>query len=75
MNWNGQLRLLFKCNMLEDGDRNVSKELCLIRMYEEVEFDSRIRCSVLKWQEDNTRSYKMMDIRKILKAIHVVPDF
>jgi len=38
----GQLQLLFKSNMQEDGVRNVSKDLCLVRMYEVVEFDNRI---------------------------------
>jgi len=70
----GQLRLLFKCNMQEDGDRNVSKELCLVRMYEEVEIDRRVQCPVLKCCGQN-QAYAVIDISRILKAIHVVPDF
>jgi len=70
-----QLRLLFKCNMQEDGDRNVSKELCLVQMYEEVGIDRRVQCPVLKWCGENLQAYVVINIRRILKAIHIIPDF
>jgi hypothetical protein len=73
----GQLRLLFKCN-LNDGNSNISKELCdlcLVRMYEEIEIHERIRCQVLKWGEGNHESYAVIEIDRILKAVHVVPYF
>ena len=71
----GQLCLLFKTNMQEDGLQNVCKELCLVRMYEEVEVDNRVQCPVLRWLGEDHLSYQVVDVSKILKAIHVVPDF
>ena len=70
----GQLCLLFKCN-LNDGNSNISKELCLVRMYEEIKVHDRIRCPVLKWCEGNHESYVVIEIDGILKAVHVVPYF
>jgi hypothetical protein len=68
-----QLRLLFKCN-LNDGNSNINKELCLVRMYEEIEAHERIRCPVLKWCEGNHESYAVIEVDRILKAVQVVPD-
>jgi hypothetical protein len=44
-------------------------------MYEEIEIHERIRCQVLKWGEGNHESYAVIEIDRILKAVHVVPYF
>ena len=70
-----QLRLLFKCNVKEIRNNYVTKELCLVKMYEEIEFDNTVKCPVLKWFENNQGSYKVIDINRIMKSIHIVPNF
>ena len=70
-----QLRLLFNCKMKEIRNNYVTKELCLVKMYEEIEFDNTVKCHVLKWFENNQGSYKVIDINRIMKSIHIVPDF
>lgn len=72
----GQLSLLFKCCMkLGQQHTNITKELCLVRMYEEREVHRILRCPELKWVEDGPASYKVMEIASILKAVHVIPHF
>jgi len=61
--------------MKENGVRNVSKELCLVQMYEEVEFDNRVQCPILNWCPENSLPYEAIDASNILKAIHIVPNF
>jgi len=71
----GQLRLLFKSNMtIRQQNQNITKELCLVRMYEEQEVDTRLRCPKLKWVDEGPKSYKVI-IASILKAIHIIPHF
>jgi len=71
-----QLRLLFKCYMkLGQEDSNITKELCLVHMYKELELHPNLRCLELKRVEDSPTSYKEIEIASILKAIHVIPHF
>ena len=70
----GQLRLILKCEM-QHGRTKVMKELCLVHMYEEVGFDRLVNCPILKWATNGTGSYLLIDSCRILKAIHVVPNF
>ena len=70
-----QSRHLFKCNVKEITNNYVTKELCLVKMYEEIEFDNTVKCPVLKWFVNNQGSYKVIDINRIMKSIHIVPDF
>ena len=61
--------------MKEITNNYVTKELCLVKMYEGIEFDNIVKCPVLKWFENNQGSYKVIDINRIMKSIHIVPDF
>jgi hypothetical protein len=70
-----QLRLLFKCNVKEVADDYITKELCLVRMYEQVDFDQTVKCPIIKWLENSEESYKVIEISRILKSVHIVPDF
>ena len=71
----GQLRLLFRCSMKLEMGKNISKELCLVRMYEEFGLHRYLKCTQLKWVEDSLESYKVIEIAAILKAIHIIPNF
>lgn len=72
----GQLRLLFKSNMkLGQQNRYITKELCLVRMYEEQEVHATLGCLELKWVDEGLESYKVIEIESILKAVHIIPHF
>jgi len=44
-------------------------------MYEEQEVDTRLKCPKLKWVEEGPKSYKVIEITTILKAIHIISIF
>lgn len=72
----GQLRLLFKSNMkLRHQNTHITKELCLVRMYEQQEIDATLGCLELKWVDKFPESYKVVEIELILKAVHIIPHF
>ena len=63
-----QLRLLFRCNMVGEHDERLSKDLCLICLYEHVQFDRLLNSNELKWRGNNDGSYPVVEIGSILKA-------
>jgi len=61
---------------LGQQDTNLTKELCLVRMFKEQEVHTSLRCLELKWVEDGLASYKaIVIIASILKVIHIIPHF
>ena len=71
----GQLRLLFRCYMMQEQGEVMKKELCLLRMYEEVEFDALLKCPILRFHQNGDGSYKVVEIASILKVVQVIPHF
>jgi hypothetical protein len=71
----GQLRVLFKCNVLTRGGQKITKELSLIKMYRFVQVDTFFDYPLLQWEEDHTRKYKVVEISTIEKAVQVIPHF
>ena len=70
-----QLRLLFRCNMVGEHDETLSKDLCLIRLYDHVQFDRLLNSNELKWRGNNGGSYAVVEIGSILKAVQILPNF
>lgn len=71
----GQLRLLFKCNMVGEQDETIIKELCFVRLYEIAQFDRLLKSPELKWHGNNQGSYAVVEIASILKAVQILPNF
>ena len=55
--------------------KNITKELCFVRIYEDFGLHRYLKCSQLKWVEDSLESYKVIEIVAILKAIQIIPNF
>ena len=70
-----QLHLLFKFNMKLEMGKNITKELCLVSMCEDVSLHTYLKCTQLKWVDDSLQSYKVIKIASILKAIQIIPNF
>ena len=70
-----RLRLLFRCSMKLEMGKNITKELCLVQMYEDFGLHRYLKCSQLKWVEDSLESYKVIKIAAILKALQIIPNF
>jgi hypothetical protein len=58
----GQLCLLFRCNMVGEQDETIVKEFCLVRLYENVQFNMLLKCPKLKWQGNGSESYIVVEI-------------
>jgi hypothetical protein len=71
----GQLRLLFRCSLLDVERNKVTKDLALVRMYHYVKFNTTVECAELKWLETQTKAYVVIETTSILKAVQVVPHF
>lgn len=73
----GQIRLLFKVNVISEDGEKLCKELVFLRMYREVPANHLSRlvgCPELVWQSLPT-AYVVFEVANVLRAIHVVPNF
>ena len=55
--------------------KNVTKELCLVQMYEDIGLHTYFKCLELKWIEDSLESYKVIEIVSILKIVQIILNF
>ena len=70
----GEIRLLFKVELCNVNNTTLSKELALVKMYEELpqsRLSKLIECIELRWCED----YLVIEVDNILRGVHVVPNF
>ena len=70
-----QLRLFFRCSLLDVERKKVRKDLALIRMYQYVRFNTTLECTELKWSQMRTKAYIVIETAAILKAVQVVSYF
>jgi hypothetical protein len=70
----GEIRLLFKIELYNVNNTTLSKELALVKMYEELpqsRLSKLIECIELRWCED----YLVIEVDNILRGVHVLPNF
>jgi hypothetical protein len=71
----GGIRLLFKLKLSNENNEILTKELALVKMYEELpqnRISKLIDCIELRWCEGYCL---VIEIGNILRAIHVMPNF
>ena len=61
--------------MAGEHDKTLGKDLCLLRLYKYVQFDSLLNRNALKWRGNNGGSYAVVEIGSILKAVQILPNF
>jgi len=71
----GQLRLLFRCTLLDAEKNKVIKDLAFARVYQYVRFNTTLECAELKWPQTQVEAYIVIETASILKAVQVVPHF
>jgi hypothetical protein len=72
----GQLQFLCKIQFLTIDNQMVERKIELVKMYivfEPFDVSQMVECVELTWK--TSLEYKCFDISKILKAIHIIPNF
>lgn len=71
----GQLRLMFKCDVITREGVKITKELALLRMYQYVNSDEICLCPVIKFEEGQQASYMVVETSSIIRAVQIIPHF
>ena len=71
----GQLRLIFKCDVITREAVKITKELALLRMYQYMNSDEKCLCHVIKFEEGQQASYLVVETSSIARAIQIISHF